>query len=364
MDRVGWSRDAFGVVETAFRELAADLGLVDIACIPVAAKSGDNVTRRSEHLPWYGGPSLLDYLETVEPARTAGLDPFRMPIQWVNRPDPDFRGYSGLITGGEVRVGMPVKIFPDGRVTRIARIATFDGDLSHATAGRSVTLTFTDPLDASRGDIVGEAERAPAVTKRIEARIFWMKDRPLERGQTYLFKLATSTATARVEAGLSIIDLDTRRAVAADAIGANEVGACTLAFDRAIALDRYEDCRDTGSFILIDPETFDTVAMSCVEEIAPLQNRSRLATWLPNRAGVVSGKLTRWTETHARSFVKAVSWRATGSLDTFVVTFVISGSTKLAGSVAITEILTKVLIYYGHERIWALVPWGKRQAAP
>jgi sulfate adenylyltransferase subunit 1 (EFTu-like GTPase family) len=287
-----------------------------------------------------------------------------MPIQWVNRPDPDFLGYSGLITSGEVRVGMPVKTFPAGHVTRIARIVTFDGDLGHAAAGSSVTLTFRDPVDASRGDIVAEAERAPAVMQRIHARIFWMKDRPLERGQTYLLKLATSTATARIEAGLSIIDLDTRRAVTADSIGPNEVGNCTLSLDRPIALDRYEDGKDTGSFVLIDPETFDTVAMGCVEEMAPLQRRSWLATWLPKRAGGVSGKLTRWTETHARSFVKAVSWRTTGSLDTFVVTFVISGSTKLAGSVALTEVLTKILIYYGHERIWALVPWGKRQAAP
>jgi sulfate adenylyltransferase subunit 1 (EFTu-like GTPase family)/uncharacterized membrane protein len=362
MDRVGWSRDAFGAIELTFRELATDLGFVDIACIPVAAKSGDNVTRHSEHVPWYRGPSLLDYLEAVEPVRTAKLDPFRMPIQWVNRPDPDFRGYSGLITSGEVRVGMPVKVFPAGRVTHIARIVTFDGDLGHATAGRSVTLTFTDPLDASRGDMVAEAERAPAVTQRVHARIFWMKDRPLEPGQNYLFKLATRSATARVEARLSVIDLDTRRAVAADAIGPNEVGHCTLTFDRPIALDRYENCKDTGSFILIDPESFDTVAMGCVDEIAPPQSRSRLATWLPKRAGAVGGKLTRWTESHARSFVKAVSWRATGSLDTFVVTFVISGSTKLAGSVALTEILTKILIYYGHERLWALVPWGRRQA--
>jgi len=271
MDRVGWSRDAFGAIELAFRDLATDLSFADIVCIPVAAKSGDNVTRRSEHLPWYRGPSLLDYLEAVEPARTANLDPFRMPIQWVNRPDPDFRGYSGLITSGEVRVGMPVKIFSAGSVTRVARIVTFDGDLSHATAGRSVTLTFTDPLDASRGDIVAEAELAPAVAERVYARIFWMKDRPLERGQTYLFKLATSTATARVEAGLSMIDLDTRRAVAADSIGPNEVGNCTLSFDRPIALDRYEDCRDTGSFVLIDPESYDTVAMGCVEETATLQ---------------------------------------------------------------------------------------------
>jgi sulfate adenylyltransferase large subunit len=364
MDRVGWSRDAFGAIEADFREFAADLGFVDVACIPVAAKSGDNVTTRSAHLPWYRGPSLLDYLEAVEPVRTANLDPFRMPIQWVNRSDPEFLGYSGLITSGEVRVGMPVKIFPAGQVTRIARIVTFDGDLSHAAAGRSVTLTFTDPLDASRGDIIAEVERAPAETQRVHARIFWMKDRPLERGQNYLFKLATSSATARVEAGLSVIDLDTRRAVTADSIGSNEVGHCTLTFGRAIALDCYEDCKDTGSFILIDPKSYDTVAMGCVEETAPLQRRSRLATWLPKRTGGVGGKLTRWTETHARSLVKAVSWRTTGSLDTFVVTFVISGSTKLAGSVALTEVFTKILIYYGHERLWALVPWGKRQAGP
>jgi sulfate adenylyltransferase large subunit len=363
MDRVGWSRDAFAALEAAFRELAADLGFIDVACIPIAAKSGDNVASRSEHMPWYDGPALLGYLEAAEPAPSSDFDLFRMPIQWVNRPDPDFRGYSGLIAGGEVRVGMPVTIFPAGRTTRIARIVTFDGDQVRASAGRSVTLTFTDQVDASRGDVVAEAERPPTVSERIRVRIFWMTGRPLAAGQSYLFKRATSTVTANVEAGLSIIDLDTRRTVEADAIGPNEVGHGTLKLDRAIAVDRYDDCRDTGSFILIDPETCDTVGMGCVEDIAPPRRRSWRPTWLRRRTGGAGNKLTRWTETHARSLVKAVSWRATGSLDTFVVTFVISGSTKLAGSVAVTEILTKIVIYYGHERLWALVPWGKRQAA-
>ena len=214
--------------------------------------------------------------------------------------------------------------------------------------------------------MVADAERAPAVTERVHARIFWMKDRPLAAAARLICSSSQpAPPRRRVERGLSVIDLDTRRAVAADAIGPNEVGYCTLTFDRAIALDRYEDCRDTGSFILIDPESYDTVAMGCVEEIAPLQRRS-LAARNGCRSERVpsSGKLTRWTETHARSLVKAVSWRATGSLDTFVVTFVISGSTKLAGSVALTEVFTKILIYYGHERLWALVPWGKRQAGP
>ena len=210
-----------------------------------------------------------------------------------------------------------------------------------------MTFTFTDPIDASRGDVVVGIEAEPAMTQRIDARMFWMNSDALRPERRYLFKLATTTVTARVEAEMSIIDLDTRRLVAVDALAQNEVGLGTLKLDRPIAVDHYAECRDTGSFILIDPETFDTVAMGCVER-AEAYGASAASSAL-----TVRGKLTRWTETHARSFVKAVSWRATGSLDTFVVTFVITGSTKIAGSVAVTEIVTKILIYYLHERMWA-----------
>jgi sulfate adenylyltransferase large subunit len=362
MDRVGWSEESFRAIEARFGEFATDLGFADIVSIPVVAKSGDNVASQSQHMPWYRGPTLLDYLEQVEPIRTSHRQAFRMPVQWVSRPPSDFRGYSGLIASGEVYAGMPVKIFPSGRTSHIARIASFDGDLDRAAAGLSVTLVFADDVDASRGDLVAGIEQAPAVTDQICARVFWMKDQPLKPGQNYLFKRATSTATANIEPGLSAIDLDTRQFVAAESLGPNEIGRCTLTLDRPIAVDRYDDCKDTGSFILIDPETYDTVAMGCVEDIPPLQRQSVPAQWMAKKPSAVSGKLSRWSETHARSFVKAVSWRTTGSLDTFVVTFVISGSTKLAGSVALTEVLTKILIYYFHERVWALVPWGKRQA--
>jgi sulfate adenylyltransferase large subunit len=364
MDRVGWSHDSFRTIEAQFHDLVKDLGFENIASIPVAAKSGDNIVARSHHMQWYRGLTLLEYLEQAEPDRTAHLGPFRMPIQMVSRTSPDFRGYSGMIASGEVRVGMPVGILPSGRISSIARIVTFDGDLGSASAGRSVTLTFADEVDASRGDLVVGQDQLPAVTDRIRARVFWMKDQPLKPGQHYLFKLATATATTSIEPRLKVIDLDTGRSVEVTSIAQNEVGTCSLRLDRPIALDRYADCKDTGSFILIDPETYDTVGMGCIEDIDAPRRRRWPLKWMAKRTGAVSGKLTRWTETHSRSFAKAVSWRATGSIDTFVVTFVISGSTKLAGSVAVTEVMTKILIYYFHERIWALVPWGKQHARP
>ncbi len=363
MDRVGWSDTAFRAIEDSFCLLAKELGIPHVLCIPLAAKSGDNVVARSNHMPWYQGPALLEYLETIEPDRESQLRPFRMPVQWVNRPDSDFRGYSGSIVSGEARVGMTVQVHPAGRTTRIERIATFDGDLARAAAGRSVTLILADAIDASRGDVIADAQQPPVVATTIDARVLWMRDLPLSQSRNYLIKLGTRTETARVEQVRGVVDLDTRRLAQTQSIAQNEIGVCTLSFDRPIAFDRYGDCKEMGSFILIDPESYDTVGMGCVEK-SDVENISspRSRSWLPGRAKAVKGKLTRWTETHARSLAKAVSWRATGSLDTFVVTFVITGNTKIAGSVAVTEILTKVLIYYGHERIWALVPWGKRQA--
>ncbi len=357
MDRVGWSQGTFHSIEAQFGEFAAGLGLDDVVSIPVAANSGDNVVIRSDRLSWYRGPTLLEYLEDAEPVREPERRPFRMPVQWVSRPNSDFRGYSGLVASGEVHAGMRVTILPSGQVTRIVRIATFDGDLERAAAGRSVTLTFADQIDASRGDMVVGIDQAPAMTDRIAARLFWMNGEPLRQGRSYLLKLATATVTATIEPELSTFDLDAQKAVPAESIAQNEIGAVTLKLDRSIAVDPYTACKDTGSFILIDPESYDTVGMGCVEDIL----RPQLARVQgPKTAKNVSARLSRWTETHARSFAKAVSWRATGSLDTFLVAFVITGSPKIAGSVAITEILTKILIYYAHERVWSWVPWGKR----
>jgi sulfate adenylyltransferase large subunit len=360
MDRVGWSQGAFRAIEAQFRQFAADLRFDEIACIPVAARSGDNVVSHSAHMRWYDGPTLLEFLEEVEPVPAASPRPFRMPVQWVSRPDPDFRGYSGLIASGEVHVGMPVAVLPSGRTTRVSRIVTYDGDLEQAAAGRSVTLTLADQLDASRGDMIVGADQVPAIADRISARVFWMNNEPLKPGRNYLFKLATTTASAQIEPGAQVIDLDAGRPAKAEAIAQNEIGSCTLKLDRRIAIERYAACKDTGSFILIDPESFDTVGMGCVEEVAAPQAARSPARWLPPRPKGSGGALVRWTETHVRSLAKAVSWRATGSVDTFILTYLISGNGKIAGAVAGTEMITKILIYYLHERVWALIPWGKR----
>jgi sulfate adenylyltransferase large subunit len=357
MDRAEWSEGIFRSVAAQFRDFAAVVGVTEIAAIPIAAKSGDNIVDRSAQMPWYRGFTLLEYLEQAEPRPATNPQPFRMPIQWVNRPNPDFRGYSGLIANGEVWTNMQVRLLPSGRITRIARIATFDGDLERATAGRSVTLTFADQVDASRGDVLAGLEHAPTLSDRISARIFWMNSEPFSPGRRYLLKLATVTVNVKIEPGISIFDLNTQRPVRADAIAPNEIASGVLKLDRPIAVDRYDECRDTGSFILIDPESYDTVGMGCIDDVSP--PRGSIGSLAGSAAGG-KAKLARWTETHGRSLAKAVSWRATGSLDTFIVAFVITGSPKVAGSVAVTEVLTKILIYYCHERVWSWVPWGKR----
>jgi sulfate adenylyltransferase large subunit len=363
MDRAGWSEVVFRGMEAQFRDFAMSLGIDAVVSIPVAAKSGDNIVSRSDRMPWYDGPTLLEYLETAQPARAAGQKPFRMPIQWVNRPNPDFRGYSGMIACGEVCAGMPVKILPSGRITSVSRIATFDGDLERAAVGRSVTLAFADQIDASRGDIVVGTEAEPIITERIAVRLFWMNSAALQPGQRYLLKLATTTVMATVETDVHVFDLDARMLIPGTALAQNEIGLATLKLDRPIAVDRYAECKDTGSFILIDRETYDTVGMGCVEDDGTAREEpggAGTGTGTTKLAAGFGGRLARWTETHSRSLAKAVSWRATGSIDTFLVAFLITGNPKMAGSVAVTEILTKILIYYFHERLWACIPWGKR----
>jgi len=225
-----------------------------------------------------------------------------------------------------------------------------------------VTLTLADEIDASRGDVIADAGRAPMVTDRLQARVVWIGRQPLVPGRSYLIKLGTCSAKATAEQPIRVLDLDTGALNGADRLFINDIGQCTLKLDRAVAADRYADSRETGSFILIDPESYDTIGMGFVEgsdirESVLARLRQRLK-WPASRASAKAGP-KRWRESHVRSVMKAISWRATGSLDTFLVTLIITGSSVLAGSVAVTEIATKIVFYYGHERIWAMIPWGK-----
>jgi sulfate adenylyltransferase subunit 1 (EFTu-like GTPase family) len=276
-------------------------------------------------------------------------------VQWVNRPHSGFRGYSGLIAGGEVHPGMPVQVLPSGQWTRVERIVTADGDLDRAVRGQAVTLTLTGEVDASRGDVVAEIGPTALVADRLCAHLVWMSEDALTPRRRYLLKLATSAVTAIPEPGLRVIDLDTRQSVPADRLSLNEIGTGVLELDRRIAVDRYADNKQTGSFILIEPETYETVGMGFVDGVLQyeLHRSARIK-------GAQLADLIRSTESHARSVAKAASWRATGSIDTFAIAAFITGSAKLAGAVALTEIATKTALYYFHERLWILIPWGKR----
>ncbi|MGH6770223.1 MAG: sulfate adenylyltransferase subunit 1 [Xanthobacteraceae bacterium] len=265
MDRVAWSNQAFRAIEDQIHSLAANLDIEEVACIPVSAHKGDNIVRSSCNMHWYDGPTVLCHLENAELASAPRARPFRMPVQLVNRPTSEFRGYGGQVAGGGIRKGMQVVIAPSGQQSTIERIVTYDGDVESAAAGQSVTLTLADDVDVSRGDVLADIGTPPTVTDRLAARIVWMDKEPLVPGRRCLVKLATSTAAAAADADIRVLDLDTGAHHKTDGLAMNDIGRCVLQLDRPIAADRYADCKDTGSFILIDRESCDTIGMGFVE---------------------------------------------------------------------------------------------------
>jgi len=260
MDLVDWSEQTFAAIERDYRHFARRIGLEDATCIPLSGLRGDNTTARSERMPWYGGPTLLEYLETVEiDQERAERGPFRLPVQWVNRPNLDFRGFAGTIAGGTVAPGDRVVVLPSGQASTVERIVTMDGALELAVAGQAVTLTLADEIDVSRGDTIAAADEAPAVGDQFEATVVWMADEPMLRGRNYLLRAGTSTVTATVAPLKYKVNVNSLEHVAANALELNEIGVCALELSRPIAFDPYVENRDTGGFILIDRITNNTV---------------------------------------------------------------------------------------------------------
>jgi bifunctional enzyme CysN/CysC len=260
MDLVGYDWRRFAEIEDEYRDFAAKIGVPAVKTIPVSALRGDNVVARSEHTPWYDGPTLIEYLESVEIDQDRLLQaPFRMPVQLVIRPDLDFRGFAGTVAGGVVRPGDPVKVLPSGRETRVARIVTYDGDLEQAEPGQSVTLTLADEVDVSRGDVIGDPAAPPAVADKFDATIAWMSDRPLLRGRNYLMRIGSKLVTATISPVKYKVNVNSLERVAANQLELNEIGVCELELDQPVAFDTYAENRDTGGFILIDRITNDTV---------------------------------------------------------------------------------------------------------
>jgi bifunctional enzyme CysN/CysC len=252
LDLVDWSHGVFAGIEREYRAFAARLGIANIVAIPLSALHGDNMTSPSVNTPWYHGPSLLQHLEQVEIATSADTGPLRLPVQWVNRPDHTFRGFSGRLLGGRVRPGDAVRVLPSGRQSTVARIVTQGGDLDEAVNGQSVTLTLADEIDISRGDVICAAGDPAGLADQFEAHLVWMAEQPLLPGRSYLVKLGATTVGASIGPPKYLVDVNTLDHLAAKTLQLNETGVVTLTLDRAVAFDPYAQNRDMGSFIVID----------------------------------------------------------------------------------------------------------------
>ena len=265
MDLVGYGRDAFEAIAEGYRALAAQLGIADVQCIPLSALEGDNLVARSANTPWYDGPALLEHLETVQVEAGEGSGALRLPVQWVNRPDPHFRGFAGTIAAGEVRPGDAVVVLPSARRSTVARVLDANGDAASARAGQAVTLTLADEIDVSRGDVIAAAGDPPEVADQFAAHVLWMDEAALLPGRPYWLQIGTRTVAASVSEIKHRVDVDTQERLAAKRLELNEVGWCNLALDEPIVFEPYARNRTLGGFILIDRHSNATVAAGTLD---------------------------------------------------------------------------------------------------
>jgi bifunctional enzyme CysN/CysC len=263
MDLVSFSQERFDRIVADYGAFAERLGLSFVP-IPISARDGDNVANASPHMPWYQGKTLIGHLDTVDVEQARGAGPFRMGVQWVNRPDANFRGFCGTVASGGIRCGDVVQLLPRGQKSRVARILGPDGDIAEAVAGQAVTLTLDDEIDASRGDLFCGADSAPAVTDQVEATLVWMADSAMRPGQPYRLKIGAREVTATVSEIAHLVNVNTLEPAAASALALNEIGLCRLRLDQAIPVDHYADSIETGGFILVDRLSNATVGAGLV----------------------------------------------------------------------------------------------------
>ena len=311
MDLVEFSQEVFDAIVEDYRKFANEIGIKDFTAIPISGFRGDNITEApSANTPWYGGPALIAHLEDIPIAATAAQEkPFRMPVQWVNRPNLDFRGFSGLIAGGTIKPGDPVRIVPSGKNSIVKSIVTLEGTLDEAVAGQSVTITLEDEVDCSRGDVIAAAGDPPEVSDQFEATIVWMSDEALKPGRGYWLKLATQTVSASVHEPKYEINVNTMEHLAAKTLELNAIGVAEVSTDKPIVFEAYTESPELGGFILVDKITNATVAAGMLhfslrraanvhwqpttisrEEHAFLKNQTPRVLWFTGLSG--SGKST------------------------------------------------------------------------
>jgi bifunctional enzyme CysN/CysC len=259
MDLVDFAEDVYASIDRDYRAFAAQLGVPDIVSIPLSAVHGDNVFERSDRTPWYHGPSLMEHLETVPIDADLSAAAFRLPVQWVNRPHQDFRGFAGVVAAGVVRVGDSVVVLPSGRGSTISRIVHGFADVDEAVAGLSVTILLADEVDVSRGDVLVAATERPDVADQFEASLVWMGEQPMLPGRSYVLKTTTQNTTATVAPLKHKINVNTLEHVAAKKLELNDIGVCGLELAKPVVFEPYATSRELGAFILIDPITNGTV---------------------------------------------------------------------------------------------------------
>ena len=265
MDLVACDQAVFDRIAADFANFAAMLGFKDIKAIPLSALHGDNVSSPSQRMTWYRGPSLVEYLETIDVDDDRTARPFRLPVQLVQRPHAEFRGFAGTIASGAVKVGDEVVVLPSGQTTKVKRVLGPGGELDFAEAGDAVTVTLADEIDITRGDVLAAARDRPQVADQFAAHLVWMSSEPLFPGRSYLLKIGHTTVLATITELKHLIDVSTLSKLAAKGLALNEVGVCNVAVARPIVFDAYADNRKTGTFILIDRYSNETVAAGMID---------------------------------------------------------------------------------------------------
>ena len=265
MDLVNHDQATFECIAEEYRELARRFGIGSVHSVPLSALKGDNVMSASAQMPWYQGDSLLGLLETIDVSRPESTRPFRLPVQWVNRPNQNFRGFSGQVASGEIRVGDEVIVLPSGTRTRLAAVINPQGESNVAREGEAVTVTLTDEVDVSRGDVIAVADHPPEVADQFASHVLWMADAPLLPGRGYWLKIGSQTVGAQITEIKHRVDINSQKLLAAKRVNLNEVAYCNLMLDQPIAFEAYADNRTLGGFILIDRQSNATVGCGTID---------------------------------------------------------------------------------------------------